>query len=381
MFNFFESRSPELANKVGAAEPNIRLINNGKNSVFYDLYIDLLGTLVPGLMTLILGGALIFWALFEVRMVLVPNNIPVKTITTINTDGSNVTIKDPGNIFSSGAEKALTSLHWELSTVIIVSSYIIGSVFFRQDPKVPDAISAWHIWIHSSEEERKRLAVQMSYPNKSDFYVTYKRFFDFFTSSFVVFTLYLFIPDFISKRLGIDVKVHFPYSHLKCYLAKRRLTHLAELIPWCPNDKNTDQYRTKMFINVIKIRLLAFYQNISKEVIRNEAHVRLATSVWYATATLTYLAVFVIVMLCFFDPVKNISTIFLPLSSAVLLLIFCLSMNYHLLNCIHYMRVREVIYVLESARIANTLTPDSYNLFDDSFKENSVADCSCCDCA
>ena len=86
MFNFFESRSPELANKVGAAEPNIRLINNGKNSVFYDLYIDLLGTLVPGLMTLILGGALIFWALFEVRMVLVPNNIPVKTITTINTN-------------------------------------------------------------------------------------------------------------------------------------------------------------------------------------------------------------------------------------------------------------------------------------------------------
>ncbi|MBV5330518.1 MAG: hypothetical protein JZU65_23290 [Chlorobium sp.] len=365
--------------------PDNFMSEQGRLSVVYDLYIDLLGTLVPGLMTVILGVGLIFYALSTIDAVLFSNNELHGHVIEKN---------------STKLETLITQLHWEFSTVIIVSAYVIGSVFFRQDPKVPDAISALHIWMNSTNNDRKRLAVQ-STKNLSELPPLFLRFFKTDNSSFRFSILDRLRPNFLrlinkdkssfgfrvfsyfqpifwrlkkkhklslslsilsyirpklfNETLGLDTQ--FPYSHLRCYLASRQLIHLSELIPWCPNEKNTEQFRTKMFINIIKIRLLSQYQNLSKELIRNEAHVRLATSVWYAASTLYYLSFTVIIALlgCSaynphkLDIVDIAPTIFMPIASAGILILFYLSMKYHLIKCIHYMRVREVVYVLEAA--------------------------------
>jgi len=53
---------------------------------------------------------------------------------------------------------------------------------------------------------------------------------------------------------------------------------------------------------------------------------------------------------------------FLASSLSGLLWLFCVMMRYHLTKCIHYMRVREVIYVLESAALAKRMLRSSASL-------------------
>ena len=178
--------------------------------------------------------------------------------------------------------------------------------------------------------------------------------------------------------MGIDTQ--FPYLFFKCYLNARGLNHLINYIPWCPKDKKTKGYRTKMFINLLKIRLVALKPDMSRTIIRNEAHVRLATSVWYASTILIFLSGFILLLLgivrCFNNAVG--SNLFISASFAVALLLFCLGMQHHLRKCIHYMRVREVIYVLETAYIVDKLFDNSLifsNLIDKS-TEHACKECS-----
>jgi hypothetical protein len=99
---------------------------------------------------------------------------------------------------------------------------------------------------------------------------------------------------------------------------------------------------------------------MSRDIIRNEAHVRLATSVWYASTSLLYLAVVVLAAILYsgISCIRNgmASTLFISSSFTLLLLLFCIAMRHHLRKCIHYMRVREVIYVLETARLAQQIS-------------------------
>jgi hypothetical protein len=301
-------------------------------SLVYDLYIDILGSLVPGLFIVILGGALIFLSIATIYYAIYDK--------AIYNDGLLVAISD-----------ILYVLHWEFATIIIVGSYIIGTVFFRQDIKRPDSLSALYVWMHAKKKERKGLAVQekrdvnkniLKLENDDDKISHYEKIMAIFFSSRYI------------KILGLDTQ--FPYSHIKCYLLDRGLNHLVDLIPWCPNDKKTEHYRTKMFINIIKIRLLTYFPELSRAIIRNEAHVRLASSVWYVSSALLYLSLFVIsVLILICSQVEKILTYKIYYNSmvlAIIILVFCFFMKIHLQKCIHYMRVREVVYVLEGAYLA-----------------------------
>lgn len=302
-----------------------------KLSVMHDLYLDILGSLIPGLLTVILGGTAIFLMLstFHVALFQAPM-FP--------------------SAFPGGMAELLASLHWEFATVIIVSSYVIGAVFFRQDPKVPDMASALHIWMNSTEKERKGLAVQATKPLPSSLMLTNPNDRPSFGERL---RASLSVSRYI-RLLGLDTP--FPYLHLRCYLAARGLNHLIKLVPWCPNEKNTEGFRTKMLINVLKVRLLSFLPHLSHDIIRNEAHVRLATSVWYASTALQYLSGAVLSLLTFIAIayMRNRigSALFVSSAFSLLLLIFCVAMRHYLLKCIHYMRLREVVYVLEVANMA-----------------------------
>jgi hypothetical protein len=320
------------------------------------LYIELLGSLVPGLLTVILGSAAVFLALSTVHEALFSQPLAPTTL--------------PG-----GLKDVLASLHWEIATIILVSSYVIGSVFFRQDPKRPDAVSALHVWMRSTREERNGLAVQATkkLPPQLELKSEKER-----PGWCQRFSSYFFVRQY-TKKLGLDTQ--FPYLHLRCYLTARGLTYLVPHIPWCPKDPATEGFRTKMFINILKIRILSLCPQMSRDIIRNEAHVRLATSVWYASIILSYLmGVALVVILCFSAScIQNgmAHYLFLSFSVVLLLLLFCLAMRHHLRKCIHYMRVREVIYVLETAHLAGQIS--GANMFSGLSDKAEAGKCMQCD--
>jgi hypothetical protein len=326
-------------------------------SLMQDLYVDLLGSLVPGLFTVILGGAATLSVLSAVHVML---------------------FKEPmfNTGFLGGMKEILAALHWEFATVLFVSAYIIGAVFFRQDTKRPDSASALSVWMNSKNGDRKGLAVQ------------HRKLPDLFKLkgaedklSFGKRLGSLFHTKKYIEMLGMDTQ--FPYLHIRCYLSARGLEHLIRLIPWCPENayESTHGRRTKMYINIIKIRLLSFSPYASREIIRNEAHVRLATSVWYASRTLGYLSFFLILVLLSAVPncirYKMTAALFAPLAIVLLLLFFCIGMLYHLRKCIHYMRVREVLYVLENAYLVEQII--GKDLFSDLVGDTKLKDCTKCD--
>jgi hypothetical protein len=319
-----------------------------KLSIMHDLYVDLLGSLVPGLLTVILGSAAIFLAFSTVHAAIFKASPYAEALFS--------TLKN-----------ILTTLHWEIATVILVSSYVIGAVFFRQDPKKPDAISSLTVWLNAKDDELDGLAVQAckTKHNKKEKIGFWKH-----------LNIYFFPHKYIKDN---DIDTQFPYLFFKCYLNARGLNHLIDYIPWCPENEGTKGYRTKMFINILKIRLVALNPDMSRTIIRNEAHVRLATSVWYASTILLFLSGFILLLLgivrCFNNEIG--SNLFISASFAGVLLLFCLGMQHHLRKCIHYMRVREVIYVLETAYTVDQLS-DKSSIFSELLEKSTEHDCKQC---
>jgi hypothetical protein len=153
-----------------------------------------------------------------------------------------------------------------------------------------------------------------------------------------------------------ELDAQFPYLFIGEYLERRGLNHLACYIPWRGQKVETHRRRTKMFINILKIRLKFLIPERCKDIVRNEAHVRLATSVWYASRFLLAASAISLVLLGLALLVPGT-----PRPSAdflhVLLLdigVFALPMylKQKIEQFLHYMRVREIVYVLETAHFA-----------------------------
>jgi hypothetical protein len=128
---------------------------------------------------------------------------------------------------------------------ILILSYIAGHLLYRQDPKNPD--------YYSYIKNRKKV---MNY------------------NAWVIHKGEGIIPD----------DVQFPYSNLQEYLRERNFEGLPGLIPWKSKFENEegDKSRSKTFINQLKTRIQFFYPENTLSIIRNEAHIRLASSMWYA---------------------------------------------------------------------------------------------------
>ncbi len=70
----------------------------------------------------------------------------------------------------------------------------------------------------------------------------------------------------------------------------REASITAELVLWDGNSTELQKNRSKAFVNIMKTRLHFHYPEHYGQIARNEAHVRLASSIWYASRTLTYVA-------------------------------------------------------------------------------------------
>lgn len=285
-----------------------------RRSIVSDFYIDFLGSLVPGLFAIILAGSVLFLS----TAVLCRSFCPVKSSGQTASPAQTIDIL-------TETTPAFWLGPYGTTAIALVLAYVVGSVFYRQDPKVPDHRSARLIWKRTkSKEDRERLAVQPT-TERSEEITTYD--------------------------------AQFPYFFLYEYLTGRGLDHLASWIPWKGRDPNTWKYRTKMFINLLKIRLQFLVPSKCKDIVRNEAHVRMATSVWYASrwvmAACTIALILILVASLRYISSEIDHTLIGIFAFDLLVLLIAVFMKFKIEKFLHYLRVREVVYVLETAYFAN----------------------------
>jgi hypothetical protein len=228
--------------------------------------------------------------------------------------------------------------------LLCLFSYIIGSVFYRKDIKEPDTASAIRTYQMSSQEERKGLAFNFD---------------ELLGKPFNIFT---------QLYMKINFRIDFPYSHLKRYLKIRNYTHLADHIPWEGSEKGVKQ-RSKMFVNILKARIHRLAPEEMPGIEKNEAHIRLMNSLWYAAKSIMIITVPVFLAVITFynwhDLIYARNFIFAGDREFRQDFAFCLAffsviqfmiaayIRRSIKQYFHYMRVREIVFLLE---IADTIT-------------------------
>jgi hypothetical protein len=285
-------------------------------SMLTDFYIDFLGSLVPGLFAVVLAATALAWSADALCF-------SICIMKSANGTTADANVPPLGTQISEWKDIPLGP-HGNIG-LLLVGAYVLGSIFYRQDPKIPDHKSARLIWRDPrlSKEDRQRLAVQPRSEDATD----------------------------ISEN-----DAQFPYFFLREYLEGRGLNRLAKWVPWRGRDSKTWNKRTKMFINLLKIRLQFLVPERCKDIIRNEAHVRMATSVWYATRWLIVTSAIALVMVAaavwilFGKPMDH--TLLSIIVFDIFVLSIALYMKFKIEKFIHYLRVREIVYVLETADFA-----------------------------
>ena len=299
---------------------------DSKTSFLTDFYIDFLGSLVPGLLAIVITATVLAWSgntLCHSICVAVLHSTAgaqapaVPSLADQIAQWKDIGLGPYGNI-----------------GLLLVAAYVLGSIFYRQDPKIPDHKSARRIWRDPklSKEDRARLAVQPTSEHETD------------------------ISEYDTQ---------FPYFFLCEYLEGRGLGHLVKWVSWRGRDRSTWRFRTKMVINILKVRLQFLVPDRCKDIVRNEAHVRMATSVWYATRWIIITSIIALVMVAFsicetalFGGLTH--TILSVFGFDIFVLAFAIFLKVKIERFIHYLRVREIVYVLEMADFA---TRNGYKLY------------------
>lgn len=276
-----------------------------------DVLVDFLGALFPGLLfsvaiVLTLGSSFSY-LIHQLKVIILEMNYGIENIDTFGLF----------QYFSKG----FGSFSFYFLMLILIASYVLGQFLYRKDPKDPDTASFRRVWKKMNKEQQNKWVEQV----KSDENI----------SSFIV---------------------EFPYRFLKNYLDARGLPHLSKIIPW---DENNFSTRSKTFINQLKIRINFFYPDKMGDILKNEGHVRLMSSIWHLLKYLKILSVSCLIsnILIFISGLiwTNKTVLFLLIPSFFSLMIYFLgSIGKTVIESfIHYQRVREVFYVLETAYTAS----------------------------
>jgi hypothetical protein len=318
-----------------------------------EFYVDLLGSLVPGLLFTLTALLPAWWSA----------SLAWRAGAATATDWQLIT-------------QLRTQFRVEIWCLLFVFAYVVGCVFYRRDPKLPDQRSAAYIlWrdrdsiarcviqpapadIARFESQAKNLQDRIERWKSWKFLCPYK----FWWTTSEGRELHTLITEATAGEGG-----QFPYSHVKEYLEARGLQKLAEIVTWRGSDKETGGRRTKMFVNLLKIRLLYQSPNKCGEIIRNEAHIRMMSSVWYAAATMQELCVLLAVLTAAVwilpgiqSHQLNLSPRLEPASLLFFLAALILASGWLKLTIrrfFHYQRVREIVYVLETALWAKKTCP------------------------
>ncbi len=304
------------------------LIPSGTIRDFLLPIVEFLGILVPGIIFLL--------AIFPAIA------IPLMAIIKIMANGS---IVSP--IVSDDTVKLIMEPNAMKSFVLLVFGYVIGHIFFRQDPKIPDTKSFQKV----PNTIKKDGPVRLCQKEK----------------------------EYNIKEHGREMpyNMEFPYRYLFEYLRDRGMSHLAEKITWKGEEPETYKNRTKHFINRLKVHLEFLFPYQYTRIQRNEAHVRLMSSMWYSSKSIILISIVgcvigaISVFIVYetsnkFWPMPYIAAIYCPF----LALITSFVIKYKIETFLHYQRIREIVFILEAAYFANELYPE-YNIGGSTFSKNA----------
>ena len=280
-----------------------------------EIIVDVLGSLVPGLMCVI-ASMLMFL-------------LPAELFLTITLRPQGEINPSLAVITDSEIAQLLGGFRLEFIAFVFMTSYVIGHIFYRRGPHEPDKKSLSRIL----KKEKKQ---------KSE------------TKNWVADN-----PE----------ECRFPYPNLKGYLEARGLHHLASLVTW--QRTQTDEC-SKMFINVLKVRLYHLHPERCTLIAKNEAHIRLMSSTWFMARTLKVVGSLSVALTgvtlaytLYFNSVYTTGfpwagyLAFLP---AIAVSIAGIAISYWIIGNIetflHYQRVREAVIVLETAWVAFREKPE-----------------------
>ncbi|MBT8079522.1 MAG: hypothetical protein KJO31_13165 [Gammaproteobacteria bacterium] len=251
-----------------------------------------------------------------------------------------------------------------VTAIFLIIAYVVGHAFFRQDPKVPDQHSFKKI---RNNMIQRRTREKIKHEKVKFWNLRAKR----KIGKDVRKTL---VDDGPVRLLGEERRdneknqkpnkynLEFPYRYLYEYLHQRGLKHLAGLIPWRGSDPGTYEKRTKHFINLMKVRLEFVFPRQYTRIQRNEAHIRLMASIWYATRGLIsiakYIAISIIVLYVFYYPSElRVAALSIAAASIATTCILAIVSMRQVENFLHYQRIREIVFILEAAHFADKLAP------------------------
>jgi len=292
---------------------------------FQEYWVDFLGSLLPG--TLFAVGALV---------ALVP-----AAVLLVNTIGLDFRTTFGSLVQSSLAAAAGTpnTIWLALMTALLGVSYALGHMFYRQDPKQPNARSF------------RLLADELAQREDRDCPSDEK------------------LEDELKKEFACTSEddCEFPFPYFDKYLENRGLSYLLPFIVW----KDNREHRTKNYINILKVRLKFYFPNRCSTIIRNEAHVRLASSTWYVGGGLKLCALISLGVILVSGVICTAIYVVAPSSypslqhhgvvaalvarhvtagiAAALVLFAAQYARTRVEKFLHYQRQREVVYVLETA--------------------------------
>lgn len=338
-------------------------------SFLQEFLVDILGGLVPGI--LFISG------------ILVAMIAPVyELIVTFSHGDRSLTFDSICSLLSSTSGTPGT-LWFFMFIGIFLLTYIVGHMFFRRDPKRPDRASFDRLLYYEVKDLLRELLFGKGPKVVSRKFLLNEEAEEFtlprwctVLSKTKLKGLVLWIilklrrrwrkelgkqlSSFMSQNYGADSRdnCEFPYPDLNEYLLKRGLNHLEKFVVWRKDDSKLK--RSKVHMNILKVRLTQFFPEKCKQIIRNEAHVRLASSTWYVTTSLFYaslLGISLVVISAYGLGVgtQNVSasTIFGMYFPALLYPLIVLLMSFYfrgkINSFLHYQRMREVIFVLETA--------------------------------
>jgi hypothetical protein len=297
-------------------------------SLFRELFVDILGSLVPGILFTMFAAPMALWAGAEMLQ---------------------------GPIDWNKVYPFLAKPGYGPTLLILALSYVLGFICSRRDPKIPDQKSIAHI-LRKDWKSIDRAVVQPRLQKDIDEKAELDQIYGKPVLRLLNFRRIHRFTKGLAKSGG-----EFPYSHLSEYLTARGLDHLACHVPW-KGTNNEISKRSKMFVNVLKIRIQQRNQRRSGEIIRNEAHVRMMSSVWFAAQELQWVCCGLALLLAVdslypggwkppfrFDP--RISSFGGVLAALVALLIAATLLRVAIVRFLHYQRVREIVYVLETAHV------------------------------
>jgi hypothetical protein len=268
--------------------------------------------------------------------------------------------------------KDTQAIIWPLLSLIgILVAYVVGHLFYRLEPKKPDQASLKRI--------TRQLRLRSDF--QKDVFATSLTQLIWLKCRYTWGRLTRTVPA-TQERLSHDQydailqedyacttsSCEFPYLYLKKYLLKRGHCHLVSLVPWDPKVPETARHRSKTYINLLKIRLTYHHPKKCGSVVRNEAHVRLASSTWYVARSLKRICVLGLLIwlvpLCVrlhSDDKGQILHVLHTFWPTLVPAFFIFGMAWYgkrkVEDILHYQRLREVCFVLETAFTAFRETP------------------------